>query len=161
MKTVVDTSVLIALLNPDEKYNERASELLMEAYSSGAVVIAPVTYTELGADQFFGATDDLDTFLDETGIRVETLERKALFSAGKAFQTYLGRRGKKLQCSECGTERVFECPDCSASVTARQHVPADFLIGALAEEQGDRLLTFDGGFFETYFSLDVQTLQSQ
>lgn len=157
MKTVVDTSALIALLNPDEKYNERASELLMGAYADGAVVIAPVTYTELGADPYFETTEALDAFLDDTGIRIEEPETEALFAAGEAFQTYLDRRGETLQCSECGTETVFQCPDCDASVTARQHVPADFLIGALADEQADRLLTFDGGFFETYFSLDLLT----
>lgn len=161
MKTVVDTSVLIALLNPDETHNERASELLMQAYSDGAVVIAPVTYTELGADPYFEAADDLDAFLDDTSIRIEEPEAETLFVAGGAFQTYLDRRGEELQCSECGTETVFQCPDCDASVTARQHVPADFLIGALADEQADRLLTFDGGFFETYFTLDVLTLQPQ
>lgn len=157
MKTVVDTSVLIALLNPDEQYNERASELLMEAYSDGAVVVAPVTYTELGADPYFETADDLDAFLDDTGIRIEPPAEAALFAAGEAFQTYLDRRGEQLQCSECGTETTFECPDCGGRVTARQHVPADFLIGALADQQADRLLTFDGGFFETYFSLDLLT----
>lgn len=157
MKTVVDTSVLIALLNPDEQYNERASELLMDAYSAGAVVVAPVTYTELGADPYFETTDDLDAFLDDTGIRIESPGEQALFAAGEAFQAYLDRRGERLQCSECGTETAFECPDCGVRVTARQHVPADFLIGALADKQADRLLTFDSGFFETYFSLDLVT----
>lgn len=130
----------------------------MRAYSEGAVVIAPITYTELGADPYFETTSDLDAFLDDTGIQIEKPATAALFAAGEAFQTYLDRRGEQLQCSECGTETVFQCPDCEASVTARQHVPADFLIGALADEQADRLLTFDGGFFETYFSLDPLTL---
>lgn len=157
MKTVVDTSALIALLNPEEEYNKRASQLLMEAYSEGAVVIAPVTYTELGADSYFETSDELEVFLEDTGIRVEEAELAALFRAGEAFQTYLERRGEKLQCNECGTEAVFDCPDCGANITARQHVPADFLIGAIADEQADRLLTFDGGFFDTYFSLDLLT----
>lgn len=157
MKTVVDTSALIALLNPDERHNERAAELLHEAYATGAVVVAPVTYTELSADSYFGTPDELDAFLDDTGIRVETPTTETLFAAGEAFRSYLDRRSEQLQCSECGTETAFECPDCRASVTARQHVPADFLIGAQAEEQADRLLTFDGGFFETYFALDLVT----
>lgn len=157
MKTIVDTSAVIALLNSDEKHNERASELLMQAYTEGAIVIAPVTYTELGADSYFGTPADLDEFLEDTGIRIESPNTDALFRAGEAFQTYLNRRGEQLQCSECGTERIFECPNCDASVTARQHVPADFLIGAQAEEQADQLVTFDGGFFETYFTLDIQS----
>nr|WP_135853318.1 nucleotide-binding protein [Halorussus salinus] len=144
-------------MNSDEKHNERAADLLMQAYSEGALIVAPVTYTELSADSYFQTASDLDAFLEDTGIRVEEPNTDALFRAGDAFQTYLDRRGEELQCSECGTERVFDCPNCNANVTARQHVPADFLIGAQAETQADQLLTFDGGFFETYFTLDIRS----
>ena len=63
-----------------------------------------------------------------------------------------------LQCSGCGHES-FECPSCDRPITARQHVPADFLIGAHAET-ADGLLTFDAGFFRDYFDLTVRTVHS-
>lgn len=155
MKTLVDTSAIIALRNPEEERNLEASDLLNEARSRGAIVVAPVTYTEIGTGPAFESQDELEAFFDDTGIRVENPTRKALFTASEAFRTYLDRRGKELQCSHCGYETIFDCPDCGASVTARRHVPADFLIGAQATEQAEKLLTFDRGLFETYFEVDI------
>ena len=155
MKTVVDTSALIALLYPDDEHNERASEALGYVHSQGATVVNPVTYVELSADAFFGSPDELDDFLNDTGIRVEDCGNDALFRAGEAFQEYLDRRGDRLQCPECGEETVFDCPSCGNEVAARQYLPADFVIGAHAEEEADALVSFDTGFFDTYF--DVET----
>jgi hypothetical protein len=69
---------------------------------------------------------------------------------------YLDRRGDRVQCPACGHETTFLCPDCDATISARQHIAADFFIGAQAEYEPDRLLTFDWGLFGTYF--EVETL---
>lgn len=159
MKTVVDTSALIALLYPDNEHNRRAATLLRDAYASGALVISPIVYVELAADRFFETADALESFLTDTGIDVEAPSRPALFGAGEAFQRYLDRRGEELQCSECGTETTFECPSCGAPITARQHVPADFVIGAQAEHDADGLVTFDRGFYRDYFDVDVRAVR--
>ncbi|MFC7157912.1 type II toxin-antitoxin system VapC family toxin [Halomarina halobia] len=157
-RTVVDTSALIALLSPDDEHNRAAATLLREAAEEGALLVNPVVYAELAADPFFGSRSDLDDFLDDTGIAVEELPRAAQFEAGKAFQRYLDRRGEELQCSECGHETTFQCPDCDASITARQHVAADFLIGAHAATV-DALLTFDRGFYRDYFDVTCRTVR--
>ncbi len=156
MKTCIDTSIVIALRNPDEEHNRGASEVLGRAYREGALHIHPVVYTELAAYPYIENGEELDAFLDDTGIRVSSPKRETLFRAGTAFAEYLDNRGNQLQCTVCGHETTFDCPRCGETVSARQHVPADFQIGAQAEQEADRLATFDEGFFSTYF--DVETL---
>lgn len=160
MKTVVDTSALVALLYPDDEHNERAAALLREAAEGGKLLANTVVYAELAADPYFESRDDLDAFLDDTGIVVEEIPRDAQFAAGEAFRTYLDRRGEGLQCSECGHQATHECPECGATVTARQHVAPDFLVGAHAE-RADALLTFDAGFFRDYFDVDVRSVRGR
>lgn len=159
-RTVVDTSALIGLLYPDDEHNERAAIRLQDAAEQGTLLVNPIVYTELAADPFFESTSDLDTFLDETGIVVEEIPRKALFEAGDAFQTYLERRGERLQCSECGKRFTCTCGECGATITARQHIASDFLIGAHASA-ADRLLTFDHWFFRDYFDVECWTIRSE
>ena len=89
----------------------------------------------------------------------DSLSSSVYFGAGKAFEQYLERRGEELQCPECGHETVFDCPNCEASITARQHVPADFIIGAHATSDCDRLLSFDAGFFRDYFDIEMLTVE--
>jgi len=155
LRTAIDTSIIIALRNPDEKHNRRASEVLGKAYQ-GALQIHPAVYTELAAYPHIQSGEELDTFLEDTGISISPPKRETLFRAGTAFGEYLDNRGSHLQCTVCGHETTFNCPKCGETVSARQHVPADFQIGAQAEKEADRLATFDKGFFSTYF--DVETL---
>jgi len=158
MRTAIDTSALFALLYPSDTHNERAKELLGTAARSGAVVITPPVYTELAADSGFGSQDSLDKFLDETGIELSVPTTETRYTAGQAFRRYLDRRGDALQCSVCGTETVFDCPDCGSPVSARRHVPSDFVIGAHAEQEADALVTFDAGFFRDYFEVEIRAL---
>lgn len=158
-RTVVDTNVLLGLLYPDDSHNERAASALQEAYQRGALLVNSVVYAELAADDCFATPAELDTFLRDTGIAIEELSADARFAAGEAFQTYLDRRGDGLQCSECGTEATYECRECGAGITARQHIAADFLIGAQAGYQADALLTFDQGFYRDYFdSIEIVSM---
>ena len=158
-RTVVDTSAVLALLYPDDDHNRRASNRVHEAAQKGALRINPIVYAELAADQFFSSPEELDAFLNDTGIILEELPREAVFVAGESFQRYLQRRGDELQCPSCGDANVYDCPSCGESITARQHIAAGFLIGAHAE-RADALLTFDQGFFRDYFDVDCIEIQS-
>lgn len=157
MTTLIDTSALLALLYPDDDHNDRAVTLLADAAEDGKLVINPIVYSELAADDTFDDRDNLDYFLSDTGIVVESLAETTAFRAGEAFETYLRRRGEQLQCPTCGTETVAECPDCGTRLAPRQQIAADFLIGAHAETLG-RLLTFDGGFYRDYFEVELHTV---
>lgn len=154
MTTVVDTSAILALLYPEDAHNEPAAQQLQSATEAGKTAINHVVYAELAADSTFAAREDLDYFLDDTGIVVESLDADIAYRAGETFGSYLDRRGETLECPACGTETNFECPSCGTEITARQHIAADFLIGAHAESR-DFLLTFDDGFYREYFEVDL------
>ncbi|WP_231185879.1 type II toxin-antitoxin system VapC family toxin [Haladaptatus sp. DYF46] len=157
-RTVVDTSALLALLYPNDEHNRRASTLLRNAAEAGSLLVTPIVYAELAADPFFDSARDLDAFLADIGVVIEDAPREAVFEAGEAFRTYLERRGEELQCSECGHRTTYPCPDCGASVTARQHIAADFLIGAHAAT-ADVLLTFDAAFHRDYFDVECESIR--
>jgi len=157
MKTVVDTSVVLALLYPDDVHNERAAELLHEVSEAGKTAINPIVYGELAADSTFDSRDGLDYFLSDTGLVTEPVTAAMSYRAGEVFRTYLDRRGDHLECPSCGRESTFDCPSCGTTISARQHIAADFLIGAHGET-ADCLLTFDAGFFRDYFDVSVQTV---
>lgn len=159
MKTVVDTSVVVALLSEDEEYNERASDLLGVAYRDGALVVDDVAFAELCANPSFETVAELRRFLEETGIDRRSPSESALHRAGEQFRTYLERRTEKLQCPSCGERSSYACPSCGSEITARQHIASDFVIGAHAEVDADALLTFDDGFHRDYFDVDVRPFE--
>lgn len=157
MTTVVDTSVLLALLYSDDDHNDRAATLLIDAAEAGKLAINPVVYGELAADETFTDRENLDYFCSDTGLVVESVSQDVAFRAGDAFETYLSRRGDALQCPRCGAETTVRCPDCDTKLAPRQHIAADFLIGAHAEAAG-QLLTFDEGFYRDYFDVELRTV---
>lgn len=150
MTTAVDTNALLALLYDDE-HADRSETALREAYESGRVVVTPIVYAELAADGTFADVAELDRFLADLSVRVETASREALFHAGEAFSRYVDRRPDGLQCPACGTKRGVTCEECGEALAPRQHVAADFLIGGHASRDADALVTFDSAFYETYF----------
>ncbi|ERJ04753.1 putative ribonuclease VapC protein [Halorhabdus tiamatea SARL4B] len=151
MTTAVDTNALIALLYEDE-YAGASEKALRRAYQEGRVVVAPIVYAELAADGHFDTTDDLNRFLDDFSIQLVEPSREALFEAGKAFQRYTERRPDGLQCPSCGAKQSVTCEQCDTALSPRQHIAADFIIGGHASVDADSLVSFDEGFYNTYFS---------
>ena len=150
MTTAVDTNAFLALLYDDE-HADASETALRRAYRDGAVVVAPVVYAELAADGRFESAADLDRFLADFSVDVVDLSREARFAAGECFREYVDRRPDGIQCPACGEKRSVECDACGESLSPRQHVAADFLIGAHAAVDCDGLVSFDGGFYSTYF----------
>ena len=150
MTTAVDTNALLALLY-DDAHADASEAALRRAYRNGRVVITPVVYAELAADGHFESAAALDEFLTDLSIQRTDPSQAALFQAGEAFQQYTDRRPAGLQCPSCGTEQTVPCTECGTDLTPRQHIAADFLIGAHAAVDCERLLSFDSGFYATYF----------
>ena len=151
MTTAVDTNALIALLY-DDAYSSDSEAELRRAYREGRLVTTSVVYAELAADGHFESTSELDRFLEDLSIQLVEPSRLALFRAGMQFQRYVERRPDGLQCPSCGTKRSVDCRECGDGLTPRQHIAADFIIGAHATVEADSLISFDTAFYRTYFS---------
>ncbi len=149
MKTAVDTNVLLDVLVGDEAAIAAASRSLMEASRRGQLVICPVVYAELAAA--FERREDLAAFLSDMSVRTEQFSEEALWLSANAWQSYARKRGKGVQCRHCGNQFAPKCPACGETVSWRQHIISDFLIGGHALKQGDTLLTRDRGYYQTYF----------
>lgn len=149
MITAIDTNVLLDYLNPAEVHNEQATQWLLEAGEAGPLVISPATYAELAAA--FESVDDLGAVLDTIGIVVPPFDEAALFLASRAWLLYTQRRRDGIDCPACGTSHTVICTRCGRGLSPRQHILADFLIGAHAQMYADRLLTRDRSYYQTYF----------
>lgn len=124
--TLVDTNVLIDLVQDDPTWGQWSETQLFAALQRGNLVINAVGYAEL-----VPAFDDmpaLDTFLKRAKITVKDISRPVAYLAGTAFLRYRKSKGTKTG------------------------VLADFFIGAQAQSEGWTILTRDAARYKTYFS---------
>lgn len=149
MITAVDTNVLLDVLTPGATHAAESEVRLATALAAGSLVICEPVMSELTVR--LSERRELTAFLMETGIRLAPSNPVSLHLAGLAWKAYSGQRPQDLRCSQCGTGHELTCQNCGQPVRARQHILADFLIGAHAQNQTDGLLTRDRGFYGTNF----------
>lgn len=125
MITAVDTSVLIDIFGADPRFGAASADALRSCLNDGAVVASDVVWSETRAA--FGADDEFLHAMQVARIDFSPASQKTATLAGLTWKKYRASGGQRLR------------------------VIADFLIGAHATAQCDRLLTRDRGYYRKYF----------
>lgn len=123
--TLVDTCVLLDVVQDDPRWADWSQQQLAHAAAHGGIVINPVIFAEFSV--WYGTLEQVDAVLDAWDAKFLHLPREALFVAGKAFRQYRARGG------------------------TRSSVLPDFFIGAHAAFSELLLLTRAAARYRSYF----------
>jgi hypothetical protein len=149
MITAIDTNIFLDILLPDAEHASRSRELIDKYHAAGQLIISETVFAELASQ--FSSEKILKEFLADTSIKLLHANEKALSLAGERWRVYSKTRKDKLQCPSCGKKTSCHCPECGESISFRQRIISDFLIGAHALIHAEVFLTRDRGFYKTYF----------
>jgi predicted nucleic acid-binding protein len=123
--TLVDSNVLIDVLDADSEWADRSASLLEDAARRGRLVINPLIFAEVSVA--LPSIEEVDALFPTEAFVREPLPWEAAFLAGQCFVKY--RRSRELW---------------------RSPLP-DFYIGAHAAVTGYTLLTRDARRYRRYF----------
>lgn len=124
MITAIDSSVLIAIVAGESDAADWV-HVLAKARAEGSLVCCDVVYAEVGVG--LASQSELDRVLAALGIQFEPVREDAAWQAGENFKQYRQQGGP------------------------RQHLIPDFLVGAHAQVQANRLAAKDRGYLRRYF----------
>ena len=125
MSTLVDSNVVLDVVDSDQTWRPWSILRLKEAADFGRVLINPIVFAELSMGFF--DLGELNRKLSPMELDREPLPWDAAFKAGKAHAMYRAHKG------------------------ARDRTLPDFFIGAHADVRRHRLLTRDPRRYRTYF----------
>jgi hypothetical protein len=123
---MVDSNVLIDVIENDPRWVDWSITQLEAAMLAGGLVINPIIYAEIAAG--FDDIESLEAAIAPFGLIRESMPWEAAFMTSQAYQRYRKRGGSK-----------------------RSPMP-DFYIGAHASLGGYRLLTRDPQRYRDYFA---------
>ena len=149
MILAVDTNILLDILIPGTPHLQASLQCLMRTEPNDELIICEAVFAELGSQ--FLSFQDLKKFLHDTGIRLVSSSEESLCDASAAWKRYSLRKKDMVTCPACGKSQRSVCSFCNETISRRQHILSDFLIGAHAKIQANGLITRDRGFYRTYF----------
>ena len=126
MISAVDSSVILDVVTADPRHADESEGVLLRASREGQIIACECVLAEI--HPAFDGPDSFEEFLTDWQVEFVPSSRQSAILAGRHFAAYLQRGG------------------------ARRRIVADFLIGAHAQTQADRLVARDRGYLRDYFS---------